>query len=156
MHGKLLLGLLCLLLAGCESLSEATGSLREKIAARDDGRTKAYPAPARAVYEAVRTVATQMGYRVLRGGAAQGELDAVSEVGQGETARSARQVAMKVRLRASEMAGGTEVNVRFTEILEADASNRRGLATESPLRDTPQYEIFLRRVGELLGTPGAK
>jgi hypothetical protein len=41
---------------------------------------------------------------------------------------------------------GTEVTVRLTEILEADSSNRAGMATEAPLRDTPRYQVFFRQV----------
>ena len=38
----------------------------------------------------------------------------------------------------------------LTEIIEADSSNRAGQATETPLRDTPQYDVFFRRVGQAL------
>jgi hypothetical protein len=56
---------------------------------------------------------------------------------------------MKVKLERS-TEGGTQLTVRITEILEADSSNRAGLATETPLRDTPQYDVFLRRVQQAL------
>ncbi len=156
MNWKLLPGIVGLALAGCESLSETTTGVREKLAAREAGQTKIFSAPARTVYEAARTAAGQMGYRVVRGGAAQGEIDAVSGLGQGEANRSSRQVAMKVRLQGSEMAGGTEVTVRFTEIIEADSTNRAGHATESPLRGTPQYEVFFRTVQQALDGKFAK
>ena len=57
---------------------------------------------------------------------------------------------MKVKLERA-LEGGTTVSVRITEIIEADSSNRAGMATETPLRDTPQYEVLFRRVGEALG-----
>jgi hypothetical protein len=91
-----------------------------------------------------------MGYRFLRGGPAQGELDAVSGIAPGEVNRSSRQVAVKVRLHATLDGTGTEVSARFSEILEADSRNRAGLATETPLRDTPQYEVFFRSVQQAL------
>jgi hypothetical protein len=76
----------------------------------------------------------------------------VSGVGPGERTGSSRQLAMKVRLRGTEE--DTHVTVRFTEILEADSSNRAGQATETPLRDTPQYQVFFRLVEQaLVGTP---
>jgi len=140
---------LSLMTTGCESMSNGKTSFRDRIAARNPGHTKAFAAEQRATYEAVRTAATQMGYRILRGGPSQGELEAISGVGSGERTGTARQLAMKVRLERA-LDGGTNVTVRITEIIEADSSNRAGLATETPLRDTPQYEVFFRRVGEAL------
>ena len=57
---------------------------------------------------------------------------------------------MKVGIHETEVSGGTEVNVRLTEIIEIDSSNRAGQATETPLRDTPQYEVFFRSVQQAL------
>lgn len=141
--------LVSLLVAGCESLSDATSGVRETLAKRNEGRSRNYAAPARETYEAVRLAAAHMGYRMVRGGAAQGEFEAMSGVAAGEASHSSRQVAMKVKLGPASD-GGTEVNVRFTEILEADSANRAGQATESPLRDTPQYQVFFREVQEAL------
>jgi hypothetical protein len=141
-------------LAGCESVSDAGGAVRGRLAAREAGRSRTFAAEQRATYDAVRTSATQMGYRFVRGGPAQGEFEAVSAVGSGEQTGSARQLSMKVKLEKA-LEGGTAVNVRITEIIEADSSNRAGMATETPLRDTPQYEVFFRRVGEALGLPAA-
>jgi uncharacterized lipoprotein NlpE involved in copper resistance len=142
-------------LAGCESISDAAGAVRERWAAREESKTQNFAAPPRVVYEAVRTAATQMGYRQLRGGPAQGEFDAISAVRPGETRGSARQIGMKVRLRPTLDGTGTEVAVRLTEVIEADSSNRAGQATEMPLRDTPQYQVFFQRVGQVLATPKA-
>lgn len=149
------LGLAGLMLgwAGCESVSDATTSVRERIAAREAPRVRTFAGEQRTVYEAVKTAATQMGYRFVRGGPAQGEFEAVSGVGTGEKIGTARQLSMKVRLERA-IEGGTAVSVKITEILEADSSNRAGVATETPLRDTPQYEVFFRRVGEALGISG--
>lgn len=140
-----------LFVAGCESLSDVASGVREKFEARSEGRTKIFAAPGREAFDAVRTAANEMGYRVVRAGAAQGVLEAVSGVGQGEANRSSRQVSMNVRLRETEVSGGTEVNVKFTEIIEDDSSNRAGMATETPLRDTPQYEVFFRHLERALG-----
>ena len=140
-------------LAGCESISDATTSVRDKIAAREAPEVRNFAADPRATYDAVRTSATAMGYRIVRGGAAQGELEAISGVGSGETIGSARQISMKVTLSPKLDGTATEVAIRLTEILEADSSNRAGQATETPLRDTPQYDVFFRRVGQALGVP---
>jgi hypothetical protein len=95
--------------------------------------------------------AIDMGYRITRGGPAQGELEAISRVGSGETLRSARQLVMKVTLQPTLDGQGTNVSLRLTEIIEADSSNRAGQATETPLRDTAQHDVFFRRVGQALG-----
>lgn len=148
----LLAGLLALLLAtsGCESVSEATSSVRERLAARDQPQVKTFPALPRATYDAVRAAAADMGYRFVRGGPAQGEFEALSGVRPGETIGSARQIGMKVALRPTLDGQGTEVAVRLREIIEADSSNRAGQATEAPLRDTPQYDVFFLRVERFL------
>ena len=145
-------GVFLLAVTGCESFSDATTTVREKFAAREAPRSRTYASDQRTTYDAVRTAATQMDYRFVRGGPAQGEFEAVSRVGSGEQTGSARQLSMKVKLEKA-LEGGTAVNVRITEIIEADSSNRAGLATETPLRDTPQYEVFFRRVGEVLAAP---
>jgi hypothetical protein len=137
-------------LAGCESLSDAGGVVRERLAARAEVKSRDFAAPPRVVYDAVRTVATQMGYRMLRGGPAQGEFEAVSAVQAGERHGSARQLTMKVKLRATLDGAGTVVAVSLTEILEADSSNRAGQATGMALRDTPQYEVFFQKIGEIV------
>lgn len=141
------------LLAGCETASDFSGAVRERMAEREAPRVKVYAAEPRPTYEAVKAAAIQMGYKFQRGGPAQGEFDAVSGIGQGESPGSSRQIAMKVRLQATLDKKGTKVSVRLSEIIESDSSNRAGLATESPLRDTPQYEVFFQRVGKVLGVP---
>lgn len=152
MNRKLLLGVVALglALAGCESLSDTAQNVREKLAgARDDGRTKSYAAASRPTYEAVRMAAQQMGYRFVRGGPAQGELEAVSGVGPGDSLRSARQLRIKVRLHAEDDKS-TQVTINITEVIEDDSKSRAGQATETPLKDTPQYEVFFREVQKAL------
>ncbi len=141
------------LTGGCESVSDATGAMRERMAARDQPQVKTYAAEPRATYDAVRGAATGMGYRFIRGGPAQGEFEAISGVRSGETIGSARQISMKVTLKPTLDGKGTEVSVRLKEIIEADSSNRAGQATETPLRDTPQYDVLFKRVGTALGVP---
>jgi hypothetical protein len=138
-------------LTGCESISDVTAGVRDRMTARSAPQIRTFPASPHATYDAVRAAATEMGYRFIRGGPAQGELEAISRVGSGETHGSARQLAMKVLLEPTLDGKGTEVAIRLTEIIEADSSNRAGQATETPLRDTPQYDVFFRRVGRELG-----
>lgn len=138
--------------AGCESLSDATSSVREKIAAREQPRTHTYKAPQRATYDAARTAIDQMGFRFIRGGAAQGELEAVSGVSSSDTLRSSRQITLKLRLNSS-LDGGTEAALLLAEVIESDSSGRAGLGTSAPLRDTPLYEVFFRNVQLALDAP---
>ncbi len=144
--------LACVAFAGCGSVSDATTGVRARLASRDESRARTFSADQRSTYNAIKVAAHQMGYRFVRGGAAQGVFEAVSGIGQGDAARSARQLAMKVRLEPN-IEGGTQVSVRITEIIEADSTNRAGLATETPLRDTPQYEVFFRAVERGLQPP---
>lgn len=138
-----------LFVAGCGALSDATSGVREKLAERNAPQLRTFAAPQREVYEAVRAAAGQLGYRLVRGGAAQGEYEGISSVRPGETMGSARQRALKVKLSRA-LDGGTELAVRVTEIIEADSSNRAGVATEAPLRDSTYYDVFFGQVERML------
>lgn len=140
---------LALSVSGCGSVSDAASDMRERFSERSAPTIKTVSAPQRDVYEAVRITAGQLGYRFVRGGAAQGEYEGVSRVLAGETMGSARQRSMKIKLSRS-LDGGTDVAVRVTEIMEADSSNRAGMATESPLRDPVYYEVFFRQLEQVL------
>jgi hypothetical protein len=142
---------------GCDTLSDATSSVREKIAARDKPRVRTFNAPPRETYDALRQAAAKMGYRYVRGGPAQGQFEGVSEVGAGEFSGSSRQTSVKVRLHATLDGTGTDASVRFTEILERDSSNRMGMATENTMKDTPLYEVLFRNIQQALDArPTAK
>lgn len=141
-----LLGL-CAIFAcsGCESL---TDNVREKFVTPPP-KTRLFAADSRATYAAARTAVEQIGFRFQRGGPAQGELEAVSGLTASDSLRSSRQVIMKVRLHAA-LDGGTEVTVRLTEVIETDASKTAGVGTETPLRDTPLYEVYFRSIQQAL------
>ena len=141
--------------AGCQSVSDATSNVRERLAAREEGRKRSYTSTPRETYQAVRTTAEQMGYRFLRGGAAQGFFEAISGIGRGEVGRGSRQVAMKVTLRPS-LDEGTEVHILLTEIIEDGSANGAPLVTEGPLQGTPQYEVFFRNVQQAIDATGNK
>ena len=104
-----------MLLGGCEAVSDMRTAVQERAVPRAEARTKTFPGSPRLVYEAVRAAAGQMGYRFVRGGPAQGEFDAVSNVDVGETRSSARQLALKVRLNPTLDGTSTEVIVTLTE-----------------------------------------
>jgi len=136
------------ILAGCESdsLSE---SIHTVLGPREAPQTRVFQAEQRATYEAARATALEMGYRIIRGGPAEGKLDALSGIAQGETMGSSRQVSMKVRM-VPAAEGGTSVEVSLTEIIEGNTESQPGTATETPLRDTPLYEVFFRELQKAL------
>jgi hypothetical protein len=134
------------ILAGCDTLDDASSSVREKFGGRDQSRSKTFSSPPRVVFEAVKLAASNMGYRQTRGGAAQGEFEAVSGVATGESADTARQVTLKVRLHGGLDGSSTDVSVRFGEILETGSGSGRGMGTETAMKDTPLYEVFYRNV----------
>ena len=136
------------LLAGCEAVSD----MREKLSSREQPRKHVYAADPRATYEAARRASEQMGYRFVRGGAAQGELEAISGIATSDSMKSSHQIAMTVKLEAN-LDGGTEMSLWFKEILEGDSARRAGQATATALRDTPQYEVFFRTVQQGLDAP---
>lgn len=152
MHAKLLVALIAMVLVtGCESWRDSR-TLSERLNPRESPRVRTYSATPRETYDAVRIAAARMGYRFVRGGPAQGEFEGLSGVLSGDTPGSARQIAMSVKLSATLDGKGTDVSVKLTEIIESDSANRAGMATGTPLRDTPQYEVFLRRIQEALET----
>ena len=142
-----------LLFSGCESLSDAAGSVRDRIAAREETRERTFAAAPRATYDALKSAATQMGYRQSRGGPAQGEFEAVSAVAPGERHGTSRQILMKARVSAGLDGRSAILSVSLAEVLEDDSSNRPGLATRTALRDTPQYQVLFQRVSDILGVP---
>ncbi|HTZ19286.1 MAG TPA: hypothetical protein VMC06_00255 [Opitutaceae bacterium] len=139
---------LCLALAGCESVRDATSSVRERLAARTAPHTRVFATESRVLYAATRSAITEMGYRFLRGGPAQGEIDAVSDLDTDNSLRTTRQISMKIRL--VPVPDGTEVRVVLTEVVEDDFNKGAGRSTESPLHDTPQYEVLFRHIEQAL------
>jgi hypothetical protein len=139
-------------LAGCESDDLLTG-LHSVLAPREAPRTHVFQAEQRATYEAARAAAVEMGYRITRGGPAEGTIDALSGISGADPSGGSRQMSMKVRM-SSAAESGTSVSVSFMEIIEADTANRPGMATETPLRDPGLYEVFFSKVqGALQARP---
>lgn len=138
------------MLAGCDTLDDAAASVRDRFAKNEPTRSKTFSSPPRVVYDAVKVAAGRMGYRQTHGGPAEGEFEAINDVDVGETAGTARQQTMKIRLHGSLDGNSTDVGVRFTEILESGSGSGRGLGTETTMRDTPLYEVFFRNVQQAL------
>ena len=138
------------LLTGCES--SFSDDVRSALGPREAPRSRVFQADQRATYAAVRAAADEMGYKFEHGGPAEGELEALSSINRGDDAGSARQVEMKVHLSPA-AESGTEVEVSLIEVIEEDSANQPGMATQTPLRDTPLYEVFFRNVQTALAAP---
>jgi hypothetical protein len=90
----------------------------------------------------------QFDFRFTHGGPAEGHLEAISSITHDSD--GARQVSLVAEFRLAN-GGGTEIAVRMKEILEADSDAHLGQGTETPLRDTPLYEVFFHNIGQQLG-----
>ena len=138
-------------LAGCSS--PLSDNVQSALSPRQAPRSRAFQADQRATYLAARAVAAELGYTYVRGGPAEGQLDELSEITGGEDSGGSRQISLKVRLSPADPSG-TTVEVSFEEILESASNGATpGQATETPLRDTPLYEVFFRDLGNALQAP---
>src|SRR5580658_7973052 len=140
-----------LLLSGCESgLSD---DVRSALGPREAPRSRVFQADQKATYAAARKAVDDMEFRFEKGGPAEGKLEALSAIqGGDEGAASARQISMKVTMQPGPESG-TEVDVSLTEILSTDATNQPGMATQTPLHDTPLYDVFFKDIQKYLDQP---
>jgi len=140
--------LVALIFTGCEAMPGKSGGRPGP----PPDRSRIFQADSRAVYDAAKAALDQMNFKVTGGGPAQGRIEAVSKLSTGDMLRSTRQISISVRI--LEVAGGScEVSVVLKEIIEADSYDRQGFATESPLRDTPYYDVFFNNLGQALTAP---
>ena len=146
----LLLAGAAIVLSGCESGSKMPSVFRERFA--PTYHTHSVAAEQKATYEAAREAVRQLGYSFVRGGAAQGELEALSTLQPGSGARSARQVSIKMKL-APATGGGTEVSVLFSEIREDDFSKREGMGTTTAMSESGLYAVFFSKLDAALAQP---
>jgi hypothetical protein len=138
-------------LAGCDSPIGDT--VQSALSPREDPRTRLFQADGKATYEAAKAAAEELGYHFVRGGPAQGELVEMSEVSTGDESTGSRQLSLKVTMTPADPTG-TSVEVSFEEILESSPNGAApSLATETPLKDTPLYEVFFRYLGKALDAP---
>jgi hypothetical protein len=138
------------LLGGCNS--DLQDEVRSALGPREAPRSQVFQADQRAAYDAVKAAVGEMSFTFVRGGPAAGQLEAMSGVASGDQPNSSRQILMKVHLTPAGEAG-TEVQVSLIETIEADSSRQPGMATETPLRDTPLYSVFFRDVQNALNAP---
>jgi hypothetical protein len=134
--------------SGCDSLPGGSGGRLGTPPAQ----VRTFAADPKAVYDAARVALAQMSFRQTGGGPAQGKIEAVSGLSTRDSLRGTRQISIAVRITALD-AGGSEVSAVLKEIIEEDSDRRTGFATETPLRDTPYYEVFFSGLGQALGVP---
>lgn len=149
-----LIALLCaaLLAAGCNS--GVSDELHSVLGPREAPKSRTYQADQKAVYEAVKAASDAMGFRFTHGGPAEGRLESLSAISEGDNPGSSHQISMKVNLSPG-AESGTLVEVSLTEMIEEPSPNTPAMATQTPLRDTPLYEVFFRDVQTALsGSPG--
>jgi hypothetical protein len=137
-------------LAGCDS--GLTDGIKSALGPREAPRSQVFQADQKAAYLAARAAVDAMNFRFVRGGPAEGRLEAMNGVAAGDQPGSSRQIVMKVRLSPAGDAG-TEVEVSLIETIEADSNNQQGMATQTPLADTPLYQVFFRDVQNALNAP---
>lgn len=131
-------------LAGCDSLGGSGGRLGPAPA-----KSRTFQADPRAVYEAARVSLAKMEFRVTGGGPAQGRITAVSGLSTSDSLRGTRQISIAVRI-APTGDGSSDVSAELKEAIEEDSERKPGFATETPLRDTPYYEVFFNGLGQAL------
>ena len=140
------LGALLLVFAGCETMGNR---MRDKFGPAPS-KVQIYAADQSRTHAAAMEVVNQLGFRILRGGAAQGRIDAVSALRSDDAFRGSRQLDMKIRLNPT-LDGGTEVRVTLTELIQDDYNKSSGMGMAMPLRDMPIYAVFFRELAQALG-----
>jgi hypothetical protein len=141
------------LLSGCGT-SNFSEDVKAALGPREKPRSRVFQAEERPTFDAVKSAALEMGYRVVHGGPAEEELEALSPISTDEEPGSSRQISMKVTLSPA-AESGTNVEVSLTEVIQEQSANTPGMATQSPLNDTPLYEVFFRNVQQALAQPHA-
>jgi hypothetical protein len=142
-----------LLLAGCDS--GLPDDVRSALGPRESPKSRVFPADQKATYAAAKATVEDMDFHIIKGGPNEGTMVAMNHVERGDEVGSARQISIRVTMQPGPESG-TEVEVAMTEILQADADNPGGLATETPLHDTPLYDVFFKGIQARLNGPVAK
>ena len=140
--------LVVLALSGCES---APGEVHGRLGP-PPATSRMFQADLRAVYDAALVSLAHMEFRVIRGGPAQGKIEAVSGLSTNDSLTSTRQISISIRITPAG-SDGTEVSADLKEAIEEDSQNRQGFATETKLRDTPYYDVFFNGLAQALNAP---
>jgi hypothetical protein len=136
----LLLAVACAVLGGCESVESVGNTVKDRFSAIPP-KARTVEGDPRQVYEAARLALGKLGYHFAGGGAAQGRLEGYSRIGEDSDFRSSRQRSISIRLQALD-GGKVDVRVQMTEIIEDDSNPSAMPATETPLRDSPAFDVY--------------
>ena len=134
-------------LSGCESMKSASEGVREGWAARYEGRSKVFPATQKECFIACKKAFEKMDFRFTKGGAAQGKLEAVGALHSDAALRGSRQLGLKVTL--TKVPDGTEVKLLVSEFVEDSFEGHGGMGTETPIKDSPLYDLYLAQVADI-------
>jgi hypothetical protein len=150
----LLLAAVCSILCGCESMESVGSTVKDRFSGVPP-KVRTVDGNPRQVYEAARQAMEGLGYEFTSGGPAQGRLEGLSRIGEGDNFRSSRQRSISIHLQ--DMDGGkVEVQVQMTEIVEEDSNRSTKPATETSLRDSPAFDIFFSELERCLPAAKAK
>jgi hypothetical protein len=151
MRSCLFLGFAAVLLAtiGCESVDTVPTRVRERFEPpRPQVRT--FEVNSRAVFGAAVVAFRRIDFRVVRSGAAQGTISALSRIQPGGSFGTGRQYAMDVHVRAVEP-DRTEVSVLLRE--QEESTSFAG-ATDLPVREHGLYGSYFDAIArELASVP---
>jgi hypothetical protein len=134
-------GALALSATGCSAVTAKIRDLREQAATRGTPHVRTFPVDRRAAYAAAVAALPKVGLQFQRGGAAQGELEAIGEQTAEGNGNRRSQLVLTLRL-ADNLDGGTEVKAWLEEYLETDPRKSSGRATGAPAPDLALYEAF--------------
>jgi hypothetical protein len=155
--GTMALALGVMLVAGCESDDSPVSRVEQQVTGNYPTRTRTFQGQEREVYMAARQALKAMGYRVTKGGPAEGFLDASSRVEPGDDASTSRQFGLHAEFQQGLDGKTTDVIVSMSETEAPDSPLLSGRAgSEVPLRDTPLYEVFFRGVQDALAQPDTR
>ena len=127
--------------AGGSSVTDKIRDLREKAATRGTPHVRLFAVDRRAAYAAAVAALPKVGLQYQRGGAAQGELEAITEQSAEGNGNRRSQLVLTVRF-ADTLDGSSEVRVWLEEYLETDPGKSSGRATGAPAPDLALYEAF--------------
>jgi hypothetical protein len=136
-----------LVLAGCESVSEQISA----PFVPPQPKSQVFAADERTTYAAARAALNDLGFGFVRGGPAQGVIEALSSVQTGGdiSLNSARQLQLEAHF-SSAAEGGTQVDVVMHELVQSDMDQHPGMGTSTVLRDSAFYEEFFHAIGQHL------
>lgn len=141
-------GLLSLLLAGCESFGERVTEKFRPV----PPRAETFAVDEKGAYAAARTALTELAFTITGSSAARGKIEAAGPIGAGDTIKGSRQITASISI-VPLIDGGTSVEISLLEVIQDDFDRGASMGTQTPLRDTPLYDVFFRKMRQSLGEP---